>query len=186
MPVDIEGQLQSMFGERAKVFMKDQKDAKDLAKLEVVIPEFEKKSAPAGFSLYYSDKAISQIRNICKQRQPIFVADEITPYIAAICVLLKCPFYGSSSSSLETIFKPSSVPLVLGNEFTRTTRFIVPVDVDKIPEVYEKMKASIEQTQVLQFWKEGSLKCNTLIGIRLLTRIPKFRPNRSTMEWRIF
>jgi hypothetical protein len=71
----------------------------DNQKLNIIVPEVSKflpDHFPNGIGLFYSLKSLELIKEMTKKRDPIVVADEMTPYIAGICAYLNCPFMGSS------------------------------------------------------------------------------------------
>lgn len=84
----------------------DKKSPQETGKLQVVTPEisdFLPGDSPAGATLYFSTKALRNVKRLCSKRRTIVVADELTKYVANICNYLACPFYGSMYTTAQQI-----------------------------------------------------------------------------------
>ena len=68
-------------------------------RLHIVVTEISShlpKNSPAGSSLLLSPKALKEVKELCRKKFPVIVAESMTKYVAALCHEINCPFYGST------------------------------------------------------------------------------------------
>jgi hypothetical protein len=89
-----------------------------------MIPEYNRKvNAETGFSLYFSPKTLSRLKKLCDQQKPILIADEFTPYLAAVCVELNCPYFGSSTDLFRCKMSTVQLPTLFEHKFRITEKY---------------------------------------------------------------